>query len=156
MAPLTASVPYNDVAAGPFTISMDSISSGLRSLIRDGVWPPTPMEFDSGPFSTRPRLHPVTPLLIRLCTQHGTLEDHLRAGYALLGRLVRHPPGDRPLLGGARRHHAAEQRDASCDTDQLPNSWNVHRSILIRSEVCTPATPSPPAGDLVSVPRVTA
>src|SRR6185369_13980697 len=32
MTPLVASVPYNVAADGPFTISMSSISSGLRPL----------------------------------------------------------------------------------------------------------------------------
>ncbi len=35
MTPFDASVPYNAAAAGPFRISIDSMSSGLRSLIRE-------------------------------------------------------------------------------------------------------------------------
>jgi len=31
-------MPYSVAAAGPFTISMDSMSSGSMSLIRDGPW----------------------------------------------------------------------------------------------------------------------
>ena len=43
MTPLTASVPYSVDAEGPFTISIDSISSGLMSLTRLGLVPPIPM-----------------------------------------------------------------------------------------------------------------
>src|SRR5205809_4391807 len=39
--PFAASVPYNADAAGPFTISIDSKSSGLRSLMRLGGEHPT-------------------------------------------------------------------------------------------------------------------
>ena len=94
----------------------------------------------------RQAFNAVTPFLIRLRPQHRALDHHLRAGHSLLGRLVRHPPGERALLGGAPRRSAAEQRYPSYDTDQLSNKWNVHRSILIRREVCTPTTPSPPTG----------
>ena len=37
MTPFDASVPYSVAAAGPFTTSIDSMSSGLMSLSRDGV-----------------------------------------------------------------------------------------------------------------------
>src|SRR2546425_413346 len=39
--PLAASVPYSADAAGPFTTSIDSKSSGFRSLIRLGGAQPT-------------------------------------------------------------------------------------------------------------------
>ena len=72
----------------------------------------------------RPQRQPfdsVTPLLIRLRPQHRAFDHHLRTGHGLLGRLIRHPPGDRALLSGSRRHDAGEQHDPCCDTDQLPN-----------------------------------
>jgi hypothetical protein len=37
MTPLEAAVPYSAAAAGPFTISILSISSGLMSFMREGV-----------------------------------------------------------------------------------------------------------------------
>jgi hypothetical protein len=48
MTPLAASVPYNVAAEGPFTISMSSMSSGLRSLTKLVVVPPvaTPTELE--------------------------------------------------------------------------------------------------------------
>src|SRR5829696_2542895 len=53
MTPFDAAVPYKAAAAGPFTTSMVSISSGLMSLIRDGNWPPTSIGEDSGVLSSR-------------------------------------------------------------------------------------------------------
>src|SRR5829696_3758177 len=53
MTPFDAAVPYSAAAAGPFTTSMLSISSGLMSLIRDGNWPPTSIGEDSGVLSSR-------------------------------------------------------------------------------------------------------
>ena len=44
ITPLAASVPYSAAADGPLTISIDSMSSGLKSLSREGVCPPTPIE----------------------------------------------------------------------------------------------------------------
>ena len=46
MTPLAASVPYSVAADGPRTISMLSISSGLRSPMRLAVVPPTLIEDD--------------------------------------------------------------------------------------------------------------
>src|SRR5258708_38962163 len=43
ITPVEAAVPYSAAADGPFTTSMDSISSGLMSLIRLGFVPPIPM-----------------------------------------------------------------------------------------------------------------
>jgi hypothetical protein len=52
--PFAASVPYSAAADGPFTISMDSISSGLKSLMREGAWPPVrSSEIELAPLSTR-------------------------------------------------------------------------------------------------------
>src|SRR4029077_14717 len=53
MTPLAASVPYRTAAEGPFTTSIDSLLSGLMSLMREGTCPPTPIEFELAPFSTR-------------------------------------------------------------------------------------------------------
>ena len=53
-------MPYSVAAAGPFTISIDSMSSGLMSLIREGAAPrPCPKP----PIS---RLLEVCPLSIRM------------------------------------------------------------------------------------------
>ena len=41
MTPFAAAVPYSVAADGPFTISIFSISSGLRSFTRLGAVPPT-------------------------------------------------------------------------------------------------------------------
>ena len=40
MTPLAASVPYSVAADGPFTISMSSISSGVKLLRKPNVVPP--------------------------------------------------------------------------------------------------------------------
>src|SRR2546425_8535240 len=43
ITPVEAAVPYSAAADGPLTTSIDSISSGLMSLIRLGFVPPIPM-----------------------------------------------------------------------------------------------------------------
>ncbi len=53
ITPFAASVPYSTAADGPLTTSIDSMSSGLMSLRREGTCPPTPTEFELAPFSTR-------------------------------------------------------------------------------------------------------
>ena len=53
ITPFAAAVPYNAAAEGPFTISMLSISSGLKSFIREIDCPPFPKPLLCEPFSTR-------------------------------------------------------------------------------------------------------
>ncbi len=54
ITPFAASVPYSVAAAGPFTISMDSMSSGLMSSSRDGSCPPEKREKSSEVFTRMP------------------------------------------------------------------------------------------------------
>src|SRR6266853_3849758 len=51
--PLAASVPKSTLDDGPPATCTDSRSLGLRSLMRDGVWPPTPTDEEAEPLSTR-------------------------------------------------------------------------------------------------------
>ena len=53
MTPLAACVPYSVPAAGPFAISMLAMSSGFRSLRREKVCPPTPIEVEFVELSAR-------------------------------------------------------------------------------------------------------
>src|SRR5436309_2460019 len=57
MTPFAASVPYSVAADGPLTISMSSISSGLRPFSSDVLVPPTPtlieLELNRTPSTTQ-------------------------------------------------------------------------------------------------------
>ncbi len=53
ITPFAAAVPYSADAAGPFRISMLSMSSGFRSSSRDGAWPPVKRPNEFGVSSTR-------------------------------------------------------------------------------------------------------
>ena len=95
----------------------------------------------------------ILPVLPRATGEVGAQDQNFSTRHRLLRDAVRHPPGDRALLGGSRRHDAAEQRDPACDTDQLPNRWNVHRSVLIRRKRFTRQQHDVPGRRLWSVCR---
>ncbi len=56
ITPAAASVPYSAAAAGPLMTSMDSMSSGLRSLSRLAFWPPTPGPVELSLFTRAPSM----------------------------------------------------------------------------------------------------
>ena len=111
--PLAASVPYSVEAEGPLTISIDSISSGLRSFRRLGLVPPIPM------------LDPVWQSELALQasglfpTHFKPHKDKSRAGFqlAMFGRTIHAVDlrGDGGQEGGDKGERSIESQDSDDD-----------------------------------------
>ena len=99
--PFAAAVPYSAAAAGPLMTSMLSMSSGLRSLMRDGNCPPTSIGEDSGVLSSR------TPSTM----SSGSLESEIEFEPRMRTRVPAplSPAEDSTTTPGARELNASEK-----------------------------------------------